>query len=334
MNAARLSRASHSAILLLALCGFLFASRIMMSKGALSSGIQPFQLGVVGNLGAGLFLLPWLAVLRQRIPTAPEHLVLYGILGLVSFAVPTVLSYFIVERVGPAYTSTVYCLSPLLTMSFAAGLGIERMFVRRFIGIVVGFFGMIALVQQQILQIDAGQPVWAVLGLAIPVCAATGNIIRSAWWPEGTSALAFSCGASISSGLLVALIAPGFEAPLEWRFDDPVLVSWILGIGMMSALSQVMNFRLQQIAGPVVFSQIGYWGTGFGVLLAAMVFGDVLTALSFAGLACIIIGGVLANRRTEVQNGSDRNTANRTSLTPSFPWQCGRWPRPSGEQSG
>jgi len=286
-------------IVLLGLCGFLFASRIMMSKVALSSGVQPFQLGVFGNLGAGLFLLPWLAAFRRRIPTAPEHLALYGVLGVVSFAVPTVLSYFVVERVGPAYTSIVYCLSPLLTMSFAAGLGIERMFLRRFIGIVIGFVGMVALVQQQILQLDVGKPVWVAIGLAIPVCAAAGNIIRSAWWPKDTSALAFSCGASLSSGLLVALMAPAFEAPLVWRFDDPVIVSWIIGLGAMSALSQLLNFRLQQIAGPVVFSQIGYWGTGFGVLLAAVLFGDVLTALSFAGLACIIGGGILANRRRD-----------------------------------
>lgn len=298
-TAARLSITSGSPIALLGLCGFLFASRIMMSKAALTAGVQPFQLGVLGNLGAGLFLLPWLAASRQRIPTGPEHLVLYGVLGIVSFAVPTVLSYFVVERVGPAYTSIVYCLSPLLTMTFAAGIGMERMFLRRFVGIVLGFLGMIALVQQQILQIDIGQPVWVAIGLAIPVCAATGNIIRSAWWPKDTSALAFSCGASFSSSAIVALMAPAFEAPLEWRFADPGILSWVLTMSAMSALSQLMNFRLQQIAGPVVFSQIGYWGTGFGVLLAALLFGDVLTALSFAGLFCIIGGGVLANRRPE-----------------------------------
>ncbi|MFL5188652.1 MAG: DMT family transporter [Microvirga sp.] len=300
MIAARFSGASESAIGLLGLCGFLFASRIMMNKVALETGIQPFQLGVFANLGAGLFLLPWLAAFRQRIPTAPEHLVLYVVLGLVSFAVPSVLSYFVIERVGPAYTSIVYCLSPLLTMTFAAGLGIERMFLRRFIGIVIGFTGMIALVQQQVLQIDIGQPVWVAVGLAIPVCAAVGNIIRSAWWPKGTSALAFSCGASLSSSVMVALMAPVFETPLIWRFADPAILSWLMGLGAMSALSQVMNFRLQQIAGPVVFSQIGYWGTGFGVLLAAILFGDVLTALSFAGLACIMAGGILANRRAEI----------------------------------
>lgn len=297
--AARASAATTSPILLLGLCGLFFSSRIMMSKMALAAGLQPFQLGVFGNLGAGLCLLPWLAAARRRIPLEREHLVLYAVLGIVSFAVPTILSYCVVDRVGPAYTSIVYCLSPLLTMSFAAGLGMERMFLRRFTGIALGFVGMVALVQQQIQQIDVGRPVWVVLGLAIPVCAASGNIIRSARWPKGTSALAFSCGASLSSSMMVALIAPAFETPLEWRFADPGLLPWIATLSVMSALSQVMNFRLQQIAGPVVFSQIGYWGTGFGVLLAALLFGDVLTALSLAGLVCIVVGGTLANRRKE-----------------------------------
>jgi len=297
--AVRASIATTSPIVLLGLCGFLFAGRIMMSKVALSTGLQPFQLGVFANWGAGLCLLPVLASTRQRIPMAPEHLALYAVLGIVSFAVPTVLSYFIVEQVGPAYTSIVYCLSPLLTMTFAAGFGMERMFLRRFVGIVFGFLGMVALVQQQILQIDVGQPIWVAVGLVIPLCAASGNIIRSAWWPKGTSALAFSCGASLSSGVMVALLAPVFEEPLTWRFADPGILSGILALSVISALSQVMNFRLQQIAGPVVFSQIGYWGTGFGVILAAILFGDVLTALSLAGLACIIGGGLLANRRKE-----------------------------------
>lgn len=67
----------------------------------------------------------------------------------------------------------------------------------------------------------------------------------------------------------------------------------------VSAISYVLNFQLQKIAGPVVFSQIGYWGTGFGVLLAALLFGDVLTALSLIGLAAIICGGVIARRAAD-----------------------------------
>lgn len=296
MIAARISGMATSSFSLLIMCGFLFASKIMISKAALSAGAQPFQLGFAGNLGAGLLLLPWVFASGQTIPLGRRHLFLYGVLGTVSFAIPTVLSYLVVERVGPAYTSTVYSLSPLLTMTFAAGLGIERMFLRRFTGIAIGFLGMVALVQQQITQIDIGEPFWVFFGLAIPASAALGNIIRSAYWPKGASALAFSCGTLFSSSIIVAVMAPCFEAPLDWHFFDLGVVSWIGCLVGVSALSYVMNFRLQQVGGPVVFSQIGYWGTGFGVLLAAILFGDVLTLVSLLGLACIVFGGVLARR--------------------------------------
>lgn len=81
------------------------------------------------------------------------------------------------------------------------------------------------------------------------------------------------------------------------RIQNPGTLIWLGGFVLMSALSYVLNFRLQGIAGPVVFSQIGYWGIGFGVLLAAILFRDVLTALSLAGLSAIVCGGVLANQR-------------------------------------
>ncbi len=64
----------------------------------------------------------------------------------------------------------------------------------------------------------------------------------------------------------------------------------------VASLSYVLNFQLQKVAGPVIFSQIGYWGTGFGVILAALLFGDVLTSLSLGGLVAIICGGVVARR--------------------------------------
>lgn len=297
MTVARIAGVLGAPFVLLVICGFLFANKIIIAKAALNAGIQPFQLGIIGNLGAGLILLPWLIASGDRIPMERRHLILYGALGIVSLAFPTVLSYAVVERVGPAYTSTVYSLSPLLTMTFAASLGIERMFLRRFAGIVVGLLGMIMLVQQQILQIDIGQPVWVIFGLAIPASAALGNILRTAYWPNGTSALAFSCGTLFSSSLMLALVSPVFETPAEWRFADPSIILWMAGLIGISALSYVLNFRLQQVGGPVFFSQIGYWGTGFGVLLAAALFGDVLTAPSVIGLVGIICGGLLANRR-------------------------------------
>lgn len=281
---------------LLVASSFVFASKVMVAKAALSTGILPFQLGFLGNLGAGAVLLVLVVISGERIPTSAKHVALYAMLAIVSFAAPTVLSFAVVDRVGPAYTSTAYSLSPLLTMSFAAGLGIERLYLRRVLGILIGFCGMVALVQQQVALIDADQTLWVVLGLLIPVFAAMGNVIRTKFWPPGTSALAFACATLLMSSVFILGLAPAFETVGEWEFSRSSQWGWIVGMIAVAAMSYVLNFQLQKVAGPVIFSQIGYWGTGFGVLLAALLFGDVLTGVSLLGLGAIICGGVIAKR--------------------------------------
>lgn len=284
-------------LLLLTACGIMFAGKIMISKAAFDSGAEPFQLGVIGNLGAGLLLLILLVARKEKLSLERHSVLLYIALGIISVALPTILSFFVVRQVGPAYTATVYSLSPLLTMSFAAGLGVEKMTMKRSIGILLGLFGMIALVQQQLVAINFDQTIWVITGLFIPACAALGNIIRSVFWPKGASALAFACATLFTSTIIIAALSPFFASPSQWQFNEPLLVLWFGGYILASALSYILNFFLQRIAGPVVFSQIGYWGTGFGVLLAALLFGDVLTSLSLVGLAFIIAGGVVASRK-------------------------------------
>ncbi len=283
-------------MLLLICSSFTFASKIMIAKAALSAGLLPFQLGLSGNFGAAILLFLLVRIHSEKIPTTRRHLALYTSLALISFAAPTVLSYAVVDRVGPAYTSTVYSLSPILTMSFAAGLGVERMFVRRAIGILIGFVGMIALVQQQLTLIDTEQTLWILLGLLIPAFAALGNIVRTRFWPEGTSAQAFACATLLASCLIILVMAPMFEDVTQWRLTSYSDWGWTIGMIAILALLYVLNFQLQKIAGPVIFSQIGYWGTGFGVVLSALLFGDLLSGLALLGLCMIICGGLIARK--------------------------------------
>lgn len=301
-------RAADSTLVLLAACGLAFALKIMASKMALDAGTEPFQLGIVGNLGAALIVSAWLAAAGERVPLGRAHLVLYGVLGVLSVAAPTVLSLFVVEHVGPAYAVSVYALSPLMTMSFAAALGFEPMTFRRLAGVLVGFAGMLALVRQELARMDLSAPAWVIAGLAVPAFAAAGNVVRSAFWPAGTSARSFSCATLLVSSAVLALLAPASADPLRWRFTDLGAASGLGACVLISALSSLLNFRLQRMAGPVVFSQIGYWGTGFGVVLAAALFGDPLTAVSVMGLAGVVGGGVLAKggRRSPAASTAER----------------------------
>lgn len=269
----------------------------MISKAALNAGAAPLQTAFISNVGAGLILF---AILRRRgikIPTEKKHIILYIVLGLVSVCLPTALQQYVVLHVGPAYTSTVYALSPVLTLGFAAGMGLERLAVKRIAGIAVGLLGMLILVEQQIREIEFGNYEWVIIGLGIPTFAAAGNVIRSAYWPSGTSALAFSCATIATSSVFLLILAVIFENPLQWNYYGNIIIYTITALVLVSALSYLMNFRLQEVGGSVFFSQLGYWGTGFGVLLAALLFGDVLTLTSLAALLMIFIGGLLVRTK-------------------------------------
>jgi drug/metabolite transporter (DMT)-like permease len=222
----------------------------MIARAAVSSGLQPFQLAILGNAGAGPALL---AVARATAPTISwerRHMLLSLVSGVVGFAVPNVVTYVIVDRVGPAYMSSLHALSPVLTMALAALVGLEGLTHRRTLGLLLGLAGMIALIGRKMAGIDLSATVRVPLGLTVPVAAANVNVIRTAFWPGGTSAL--------------------FSA---------------------------LNYTFQKVAWPVVFSQFGHWGTGIGVILAALLFGDMLGAVPLAGVAAMVVGGVLANRQ-------------------------------------
>lgn len=282
--------------LLLVVCSFLLASKVMIAKAAISTGLKPFQLAILGNAGAGMVLLAFARASGRTISWKRDHLTIYVVLGIISLALPTVVTYMIVDPVGPAYVSSLYALSPVLTMTMAAVVGLEELTFRRTFGILIGFAGMVAFVQQKIGGMDFSATGWVLLGLTVPLAVATGNIIRTAYWPAGASPLSFATATLLISSALLAVAGPLIENPATWTIDNGQLI-WLTILIAVSALSYLLNYTFQKIAGPVVFSQIGYWGTAFGVVLAALLFGDVLGLASLMGVAAIIAGGLLANSR-------------------------------------
>lgn len=284
-------------IVLLASCSFVLASKVMVAQAAVSTGLHPLQLAVLGNAGAAFLLLGVARGTGQIISWERRHLILYLVLGLFGAAIPTYVTFLIVNPVGPAYVSSLYALSPLLTMAFAAAVGLEGLTFRRTIGILIGFSGMVALIGQKIASIDLSATFWVLLGLTVPFAAAFGNVIRTIFWPEGASPLSFVTATLIVSSALLAVVAPFFGYSETWEIDGEGQFLWLSILIGITAFSHLLNFSFQRISGPVIFSQIGYWGTGFGVMLAAILFEDVLGPTALAGIAAIIVGGLITNHR-------------------------------------
>jgi drug/metabolite transporter (DMT)-like permease len=56
-----------------------------------------------------------------------------------------------------------------------------------------------------------------------------------------------------------------------------------------------MFMRLQQAAGPVYVSQVGYVGTAVGLASGALVFGETYTIWVWAACAVIVAGVLIVN---------------------------------------
>lgn len=50
-------RHAYLPFLLLVVCSFLLAAKIMVAQAAISTGLRPFQLAILGNVGAAIVLL-------------------------------------------------------------------------------------------------------------------------------------------------------------------------------------------------------------------------------------------------------------------------------------
>lgn len=285
---------------LLVSVGFLLTVIIMISKVAVSSGIRPLELGLAGSLGAGIILFCVVAV-RSDLPSwSRSRLLLYFILGIVSFGFPNVITFLVVQHAGPAYGATVYALSPLFTFIIAASFGVERLSLSRFIGILTGLIGASLVLSQKVVGSDvSGGIFWALLGLTIPASLATGNVLRTAFWPKGASPASFASATLLVSALQLIIVAFIIDDPTSWGGKTSGDILLIAALIVASAVMYLLLFRLQHIAGAVFLSQIGYWATGFGVIFSFLLFGDLISLFSIGGIILIIAGSVLVRKRSE-----------------------------------
>jgi drug/metabolite transporter (DMT)-like permease len=286
-------------LVLLVCVGFLQAVNVNLAKAGQIAGVGPVTLAFWMNAGAGLILLAVAVAARQPPSLATPYLASYLVTGAVSFAFPTALNFAVAGRVGPAYGSIVFALSPLITYLLALTVRLERLSGPRAVGLAVGLAGSAVVVVARLDFSTPGERLWILLAMAIPASVALGNILRTLLWPKGASALALAPGTLLTSALLLlplTLSQNGLPVPVPGLATAAGLV--LSSLIAASALFYGLYFRLQKAAGPVYLSQIGYVGTGFGVAIAVAVFADPVSAGMLLGIALIVAGILLVNSAT------------------------------------
>lgn len=261
------------------------------SKLAVSTGNHPIGINFWNTAIGAVALTAVLLFSRGRLPLDRRHLVFFLICGFLGTALPNSLSYSAYKHLPVGVTVIVMALVPMATLLMSLPLRIERLDVRRLLGLGFGVAAVLLLPETSLPA--PGQVAWVVLPVIVSLSYAAENVYIASAKPPGCSVLETMCG--LLWGALF-LLTPAVVVSDAWvditRFGPPEQA--IIAVSVLHMGAYFGFIWLIGKAGPVFASQVGYIATGSGVMLGMIVYSErhspwVWTALAlmFAGLTLV-----------------------------------------------
>ncbi len=283
------ARAWHSPGFLLVAVGLLLGINFPLGKLAVAAGIPPIVWAAVISTGGAAILGAAMPALRLRAKVDARHLRYFAVIAVISYALPNVLVYSLIPKLGSGYVAILFTLSPMFTVALSLAARLRSPSRLELVGVAIGFAGALLVATS---RGEIGRSVewfWAALGIAIPFSLALGNVYRTLAWPQCASPIWLAVGSNaISAALLIAatvvVAGPGALASL-------LIIPGIVAIQVAgSALMFALFFRLQAVGGPVTLSQIGTVAAAVGVVIGTFGLGERYSPVVWSGVALIALG--------------------------------------------
>jgi drug/metabolite transporter (DMT)-like permease len=281
------NNANHFAVTrLVLLVGGLIGLTYVYARTLATGGAHPLWMVLAQTLGGGLGL--WLVNRAggSRLVLTPRRVRYYLISGLLGLTLPNALGYLALRDMPAGLLAMIVPLAPLFTWLFA-GLAARRwQHPVRLVGLVFGLAGVLIALAPRSGSLSVAP---RVLGpaLAMPVLLATGNVYRARALPAGGGPVELAAGMLLSQAVLImaALTClPGIAWP------DAATALRLAALALLTVAMYLPYFRLQRLADPVRFSQIGYVIPVAGLLGGALFLGEPLQPSVLASLPLLLLG--------------------------------------------
>jgi drug/metabolite transporter (DMT)-like permease len=262
---------------------------------------DPIMLGAMRYSIGVVCLLPFLA--RAGLPRfAARDVLPMAVLGILQFAVLIVLFNIALQTSPAARVAVVFSAFPLLTMVFAAAIGLERLTVAKAGGVGLTILG-VALAIGDKAFVEGGaftggaRALWIgdVAAFGAALCGAACSVLYRPYLTRypALAVSAFAMFVSAAFLLVVALVGGQFAA--QARLSSAGLAA-VIFVGLSSGLafslllwtyarSSPTKVAIFQALAPIVAT-----GLGWAIL------GEPVTQMFLAGLALVAAGIVLAHR--------------------------------------
>ncbi len=284
----------YSWFLFFILC-FIWGSSFILMKEGLRE-LTAYEVAAMRMLSAGVILLPFAlkgfrAIQRKDVLT----IIITGLLG--SF-IPAILFCVAETKIDSALAGMLNALTPLFVITVGALFFKSTVPWKKFLGVLVGFSGMLLLFFSREGGSGMGNLSYAILILVATFCYGLNvNIISHRLKHVGSLNIAAVAFVSLIIPALLVLFVSGF---FHHSFSDLSFIkasgaSAVLGI-FGTAVASILFYMLMKRAGPLFSSMVTY-GIPFVAVAWGLYAGETITLSQLFGLLIILLGVYLANRQ-------------------------------------
>jgi len=254
--------------------------------------LTPASLVLLRTAVAAVILLPLALARGQLRPLLPKWRPLVAF-TVAELAVPWFLLSNAERRLSSSLSGLLIAAVPLVGALLGWLTGGERLGVRRILGLAIGIGGVAALVGLDL----GGGDVPALLQMAVVAIGyAVGPFILARYLTDVSGLGVIAAALSLTA---IAYLPVGVaQLPAQWP-SAKVIASVLTLSVLCTAIAFLVFFALIDEVGPVRATVITYVNPAVAVALGVILLGEPFTVGIAVGFALVLLGSVLATRRSQ-----------------------------------
>ena len=285
-----------AAVIWLTIAMALFAGLAVFARAAMNAGLHAFMVVFLRNVFAVVMLLPLLAWRGVGLARSGQ-IGLYGVRVAVSLF--SMLAWFYALSLIPiGEVTAIGFLAPAFGTLGAILLLGEKVRVRRWAALIVGFAGAMIILRPAASPLGLGQTCAVLSAMATGL---TAVLIKQLTAKDDPDKIVF-----LTNLMLLPLSV--LPALFVWQWPTLAMVPPLIGMGVCAVLGHVALVRGYAAAEASLAQTLEFSRLPFTVALAYLAFGETIDAWTWTGALIIFVSAVYITRR-EAQLAAQRRAA-------------------------
>jgi len=278
---------------------FLFVELALIS-------FTPIGIAFLRGLLGAVSLLVLVGVTRQKLPRVWRHWLHISIVAVLLNAAPGFLFALGQETVSSSIAGVINATTPLMTVLIIISFFRDQTpTFDQFLGIVVGFFGILL-----VMEIFSSSNQASIAGVITLLMATLCYGLAMPYAKRFVSPLPYSPYVLAASQVSASAALTALPAILWGITHDVITGTSLAGIALLGVLgtgvAYVWNYRNIELAGSVVASTVTYITPVVAVIAGVLVLGDQLSPSQVAGGILIVLSALLVQGRLRVTRTRNR----------------------------